>query len=136
MSNGGKAKLGWAVGSVMLALAGACGGVSTSDVVSARNQATTASCMYYQRCNQIGPGQPGGDTVADCMTTVVGKWTMGWPTTTCEGHIDQANLTICLDAIGATTDCSGIGALLALSKCSSASVCSEGVTAPADGSAD
>ncbi len=120
------------------ALCGAisCGGVSTDDVTSARNQATTASCNYYKMCNQIGPGLSGGDTLADCMTTVLGQWTNGWPTTTCQGHVDQSKLTICLDAINSTTDCSGIGALLALSKCSSASVCSAGVVPAPDAATD
>jgi len=59
MVNGGMANRVWAVGA-LVALVG-CGGVSTSDVVSARQQATTASCQYYQMCNQI-PGS-GGDTL-------------------------------------------------------------------------
>jgi hypothetical protein len=108
-----------------------CGGVSTNDVESARTQATTASCSYYQMCGQIGMGKQGGDTLADCMTTVLGQWTMGWPTSTCQGHIDQAKLTICLDAINSTTDCGGIAALLALSKCSEATICSAGVSSDA-----
>ena len=129
MTRTGKATIVAATSLLAAALVGAvnCGGVSTDDVTSARNQATTASCNYYQMCNQIGPGLSGGATLADCKSTVYGQWTMGWPTTTCQGHIDQSKLTICLDAIGATTDCSGIGALLALSKCSSSSVCSAGV---------
>ncbi len=39
------------------------------------------------------------------MTQVRGSWTSGWPTATCQGHIDQAALTVCIDAISATTDC-------------------------------
>ena len=129
MAKGGRTKRGWALGALGGLLAVSCGGVSTSDVVAARQQATTASCMYYQRCNQIGPMLSGGDTLSDCMSSVMGQWTSGWPTTQCQGHIAQDKLTICLDAIGATTDCSGIGALLALSKCSAASVCSANVRA-------
>ena len=119
-----------AAGSVLAAaLIGAvnCGGVTTSDVDSARNQATTASCNYYQRCNEIGPGQSGGDTLASCMTTVLGQWTSGWPTSQCQGHISQSALTVCLDAIGSTTDCNGLAELITLSKCTAAMVCSAGV---------
>jgi len=138
MTTTGKVTILAATSVLAAALVGAvnCGGVSTNDVTAARNQATTASCSYYQRCNQIGPGQSGGDTLADCMTTVLGQWTSGWPTSTCQGHIDQANLTICLDAINSTTDCGGLAALLALSKCSSASVCSAGVVPGHDAGTD
>ena len=138
MTTTGRVTIVAATSVLVAALIGAidCGGVSTDDVTSARNQATTASCNYYQMCNQIGPGLAGGATLADCKSTVYGQWTMGWPTTTCQGHVDQAKLTICLDAIGATTDCSGVGALFALSKCSSASVCSSGVVPPPDAATD
>jgi hypothetical protein len=110
-----------------------CGGVSKSDVDSARAQATTASCNYYQMCKLIGPKLQGGDTYADCMTMVLGQWTSGWPTTTCQGHIDQHALTVCVDAINSTTDCNNLAALITLSKCSEASVCGAGAT---DGSTD
>ena len=138
MTRTGKATLAAATSMVAAALIGAanCGGVSTDDVTSARNEATTASCNYYQMCNQIGPGLSGGATLGDCKATVYGEWTNGWPTTTCQGHIDQAKLTICLDAINSTTDCGGFAALLALSKCSSASVCSAGVAPGPDAATD
>jgi hypothetical protein len=104
-----------------------CGGVTTSDVNSARAQVSTASCNYYKMCNEIGPKPDTYDTIPDCMSGVMGQWTMAWPTSTCQGHINQDQLTVCLDAIGATTDCSGLSALIALSKCSSATVCSADV---------
>ena len=108
-----------------------CGGVSASDVVNARNQATTASCNYYMMCNQIGPGMSSKgngyyDTYQDCTTQVLSSWTSAWPTTTCEGHIDQAALTICLNAIGGTT-CNGLDVLLTLTKCGSGSICDANV---------
>jgi hypothetical protein len=111
-----------------------CGGVTTSDIDSARTQVSTASCNYYKMCNQIGPKPDTYDTYADCLSGVMGQWTTAWPTSTCQGHVSQSELTICLDAIGATTDCSGLSALIALSKCSSNTVCSAGVTP--DASAD
>ena len=108
-----------------------CGGVSASDVVNARNQATTASCNYYMMCNQIGPGMSSKgngyyDTYQDCTTQVLSSWTSAWPTTTCEGHIDQAALNICLSAIGGTT-CNGLDVLLTLTKCGSGSICDANV---------
>ena len=138
MTRTGRATIVAATSVLAAALVGAvnCGGVSTDDVTSARNQATSASCNYYQMCNQIGPGLSGGATLADCKATVYGQWTMGWPTTNCQGHIDQAKLTICVDAINSTTDCGGLGALLALSKCSSASVCSAGLVPLSDAAMD
>jgi hypothetical protein len=105
-----------------------CGGVTTSDVDAARTQVSTASCNYYMMCNEIGPKPDTYDTYADCLSGVMGQWTTAWPTSTCQGHINQSDLTVCLDAIGATTDCSGISALIALSKCSSTTVCSANVT--------
>jgi Family of unknown function (DUF6184) len=121
------------------ALGGAtsCGGVSGSDVVNARNQATTASCNYYMMCNQIGPGMSAKgdgyyDSYQDCTTKVLAAWTSAWPTTTCEGHIDQAALTLCLNAIGGTT-CNGLDVLLTLSKCGSGTVCDANVKDAAAG---
>jgi hypothetical protein len=129
MTTTGKATMVAATSVFAAALIGAainCGGVSTNDVGSARNQATSASCDYYKMCDQIGTGLS-YDTYADCMTQVLGSWTSGWPTSQCQGHIDQSKLTVCLDAIKSTTDCNGIAVLLTLSKCTAASVCSAGV---------
>lgn len=115
-----------------LGAAPSCGGVQGSDVVNARNQATTAGCNYYKMCNDIGPGLQ-YDTYQDCITQVQGSWTSAWPTSTCQGHIDQQQLTICLDAINATTDCSGLAQLITLSKCGSATICSANVADAAAG---
>jgi hypothetical protein len=122
------------LGGLAAGLAGAvsCGGVSKSDVESARDQVTTASCNYFMMCNDIGPGLQ-YDTYQDCITQVQGSWTNGWPTSTCQGHIDQHNLTVCIDAINSTTDCSGLAQLITLTKCGSGSVCD--ANQPADGAA-
>ncbi|HLK93237.1 MAG TPA: DUF6184 family natural product biosynthesis lipoprotein [Polyangia bacterium] len=100
-----------------------CGGVSGSDVVNARNQATAASCAYFQMCGDIGNGKT-YSTSGDCTSQVNGNWTSAWPTTTCQGHVDQHQLTVCLDAINSTTDCNGLAVLLTLTKCGSGTVCS------------
>jgi hypothetical protein len=133
MAKTGKAAMGVMTYGLAAALVGAvgCGGVSQSDVVNARTQATTASCNYFMMCNEIGPGDSatgGYDNYQDCTTQVMGSWTSGWPTATCQGHIDQAALTVCLDAIGATTDCNAIAELITLGKCGSATVCSANVS--------
>lgn len=130
----GKLSVALLVGGLGAALGGAagCGGVSGSDVINARNQATTASCNYFQMCNQIGPGQ-NYSTYSDCTSQVNGNWTSAWPTTTCQGHIDQHQLTICLDAINSTTDCNGLAVLLTLTKCGSGTVCDLNQP-PSDGS--
>ena len=132
MTKTGKATIVAASAALAVALSGAinCGGVSTDDVTSARNQATTASCNYFQKCKEIGSGL-NYDTYADCTTQVLGNWTSGWPTSQCQGHINQAALTVCLDAIGSTTDCNGLAELITLSKCTAASVCSAGVVSDA-----
>ncbi|HEY6475829.1 MAG TPA: DUF6184 family natural product biosynthesis lipoprotein [Polyangia bacterium] len=130
-------KVAIAVGAVALAaaLGGAmsCGGVSGSDVINARNQATTASCNYFMMCNEIGPGMSANgnyDTYQDCTTKVVADWTSAWPTTTCQGHIDETALGKCIDAINAnsTADCNGLAVLLTLTKCGSGTVCEANVT--------
>ena len=135
MTRTGKATMVAATSVLAAALTGAinCGGVTTSDVDSARNQATTASCNYFQMCNEIGPPPDSYSTYQDCMTQVLGSWTSGWPTATCQGHIDQRALTVCLDAIGATTDCNGVAVLLTLTKCGSGTVCSANVTSDGGG---
>ena len=67
MTRTGKVTIVAATSVLAAALVGAvnCGGVSTDDLQSARNQATSASCNYYQMCNQIGPGLT-FETSQDC----------------------------------------------------------------------
>jgi hypothetical protein len=137
----GKATIAVLVAGLVGALGGAvsCGGVSGSDVVNARNQVTTASCNYYQMCNEIGPGmsaaKTGYDTYQDCTTQVLSQWTSAWPTTTCQGHIDETALGKCIDAINAnsTADCNGLAVLLTLTKCGSGMVCDANVKDAAAG---
>ncbi|HEY4394593.1 MAG TPA: DUF6184 family natural product biosynthesis lipoprotein [Polyangia bacterium] len=129
-----------AVLSLVVSISGAtsCGGVSGSDVVNARNQATTASCNYFMMCNEIGAGMSatgGYDTYQDCTTKVVSSWTSAWPTTTCQGHIDETALGKCIDAINSNGagDCNGVAVLLTLTKCGSGTVCDANVTDAAAG---
>ena len=105
------------------ALVTGCGGVTSSQVL-ARDQATTASCDWYQSCNQIGPGLA-YDTRASCETQVRAHWDQTWPPSSCEGKINQAQLSICLDAIHAT-QCGNVLDILATLavKCPEANICS------------
>jgi hypothetical protein len=109
-----------------------CGGV-TDTRAQARDQAAQATCTRYQACNDIGSGLTYSD-YNSCVTVWQGNWESAWPASTCQGKIDQAQLTVCLDAIGATT-CTGFDFVLTLAKCGAGSVCDEG-TAPVDASTD
>ena len=128
MTKTGKATIVAASAVLAAALSAAinCGGVSTDDLQSARTQATTASCNYYQMCNQIGAGQT-FDTPQDCQTKVLAYWTDRWPTAACDGKIVSAALTSCLDAINSTLCMNGLDVLSTLyAKCPEASVCGVG----------
>ncbi len=106
-----------------------CGGVTDSRV-AARDQATTATCTAYQRCGQIGSASTDAyPDYSSCVTVWEGKWESLWPASTCQGKIVEANLTVCLNAIGGT-DCSSLLDILTTLyvKCSAASVCGAGTT--------
>jgi hypothetical protein len=102
---------------------GGCGDVTNSRVI-ARDQATSASCDWYQMCNQIGTGMK-YDNRESCDTQVRGQWDSAWPSPACDSKINQSQLTICLNAIQ-STDCSNlldIGNTL-VNKCAQSSICS------------
>jgi uncharacterized protein DUF6184 len=103
-----------------------CGGVSTDDLQSARTQATTASCNYYQMCNQIGPGLT-FETFQDCQNQALSFWTSQWPTAACDGKIVSSALSMCIDAINSTLCMNGIDVLATLyAKCPEARICGLG----------
>jgi Family of unknown function (DUF6184) len=108
-----------------------CGAV-TDARVQARDSAAQATCMRYQACQDIGPGLTYAD-YNSCLTVWQGNWENDWPASTCQGKIDQAKLSVCLDAIGATA-CTGFDFVLTLGKCSAANVCDLG--APPDAATD
>jgi hypothetical protein len=132
-----------AIGLGALGLAGAlaggmsCGGVSASDVVNARNEATTAACNYYMMCGDIGPDAAasgnGFESASACQTMVLSFWTGQWTDAQCLGHIDETALSKCIDAINAnsTADCNGLAVLLTLTKCGAATVCTANLPADA-----
>jgi len=138
-------KTRWLQRVVLLALAGAgallargCGGV-TDTRVAARDQATAASCNYYNRCNLIGPGKDtmGGFTsYSSCQTSVSAYWEGKWPVSQCQGHVDEAQVSICISAINATQCMNNIDVLATLLlKCPVETVCDANLP-PADASAD
>jgi hypothetical protein len=90
---------------VAAALGANCGSVSGGDPrVAARNQAADATCMRYQSCGAIGSAKTDTYTdLASCETVWQGKFEMQWPASACENKIDQANLQVCLSAIGGTS---------------------------------
>jgi hypothetical protein len=105
-----------------LAVAG-CGGVTNPQIV-ARDQATTASCDWYQSCNQIGPGLT-YETRQSCETQVRAHWDQTWPPASCDSKINQSQLSICLSAIHAT-QCGNILDIWSTLgvKCTEANICS------------
>ena len=128
MTTTGKVTIGAAASLLLGALVGAidCGGVSTDDLQSARNQATTASCNYYKMCNQIGAGLTFTND-QDCQTQALSFWTTKWPTATCEGKIVSSAVTTCVDAINSTLCMNGLDVLSTLyAKCPEARVCGTG----------
>jgi hypothetical protein len=130
MTTTGKLAIAVLIGGLGAGLGGAvgCGGVSSSDIASARTKATTASCNYYQMCNQIGTATGDTfDTYADCQTQVLSYWTGMWPDTACQGKVDQSALTVCIDAINSTLCMNGLDVLSTLyAKCPVAKVCPGG----------
>lgn len=105
-----------------LAFAG-CGDTTNSRVI-ARDQATTASCDWYQMCGKIGAGQTYTDRES-CDTQVRAQWDSAWPAAMCDSKINQNQLTICLNAIKGTECMNGLDVLNTLvNKCPEASICS------------
>jgi hypothetical protein len=110
----------------LLAVAG-CGNVTTSRE-SARDQATTVSCDWYQMCGAIGPGKT-HETRASCEVSVKGYWEGQWTPPTCDGKINVNELDICLSAIH-STDCTALLEILNTlgNKCAAVRVCAPSST--------
>src|SRR5262245_27853350 len=111
-----------------------CGGGVTPAMdtrESARDKATVASCEYYRRCDLIGPGKDtmgGFATLESCDLNARAFWDNAWPATQCS-MIDQAGLSVCINAINGTLCMNGADVLATLLiKCPAAMVC----VAPAD----
>jgi hypothetical protein len=111
---------------VAAALGARCGSVNGGDSrIAARDQAATATCMRYQACGAIGT-QTGAayQTLASCQTDWQANFEKQWPASACENKIDQANLQVCLSAIGGTSCTSLLDILNTLYvKCGQAPIC-------------
>jgi hypothetical protein len=123
----------------LVALAGFLGGVgagcsSSGSQTDARDRATSTSCAWYSKCNQIGPGLM-YDTLESCQVQVRGSWDKAWPVASCDGKINEPALETCLEAIASTTCGNGLDILNTLAnKCPAAKVCSgAGATSPDGG---
>ena len=104
--------LGWTTG---------CG--SDHSQANARDAVTDASCDFYARCDQIGPGKT-YENRDSCEVQVRARWDTAWPVETCDGKIDTEQLNICLNAIGATECGNGLDVLnTLLNKCPQAKIC-------------
>lgn len=101
-----------------------CGGV-TDDRVAARDRTVAAICDRYQQCELIGPPPAPYDTREACVIDWRADRDDAWPAAECQGKISQAELNVCLSAIGGTA-CMGFDFVSTLLKCTPATVCSGG----------
>jgi hypothetical protein len=108
-----------AAGVSLAVVAPGCGGAPSRE--SARDQATTHTCARYETCMAIGPGKAFPDD-QDCALHWQAQWDSEWPAATCEGKIDQAAFTVCLEAIDSAS-CNLGDLLLTLLKCDAMNVC-------------
>jgi hypothetical protein len=111
-----------ALGLAAMTLAAGCD--SSNSQASARDAVTEASCDYYMRCGEIGPGltHPNRDS---CEVQVRANWDNAWPAETCDGKINHAQLDVCLDAIAITECGNGLDVLnTLLNKCPQDRICS------------
>ena len=111
-----------ALGVVALALATGCG--SDHSQANARDAVTDASCDWYMRCGEIGPGKT-HENRDSCEVQVRANWDTAWPVAACDGKINSEQLDICLDAIALTECGNGLDVLNTLAnKCPQAKICS------------
>ncbi len=113
----------------LIALVASCGGDAPSRE-SARDQATTHTCARLDQCGDIGAGKTYADDSA-CEIQSQANWDKAWPAAQCEGKIDQAQFTVCLEAIDSTGCTNAADFLLTLGKCAALNVCH--ATSTADG---
>ena len=101
-----------------------CGSV-TNDRDDALGKATTATCNRYQACGLIGDAPTASyATVGLCQADWNDKFNKQWTPAQCQGHIDEPMLTVCLNAISATS-CTNILDVLTTFyvKCGAGPVC-------------
>ena len=117
--------------SVLALTASSCGGVGTSRA-TARDQATSVTCDWYNGCHAFGTTGSMYPSRDSCEIDVRAKWESGWPAAECEGKIDPAALNVCLNAIAGTLCDNALDILNTLAnKCGKGKVC--GATTPDGG---
>jgi hypothetical protein len=108
---------------VVVALAPAC---TVTRQLQARDAAVTHTCDAYTRCGAVGRGKEYADRPA-CERKFRGYYDDRWERKTCDAHIDQQALDLCLASIDAT-ECGNVIDVLntALNKCAERKVCGAG----------
>jgi hypothetical protein len=106
---------------VVVVGAGCGGNLGQAD---ARDQATKASCDWYDKCGEIGSGKRFA-TRDDCEVDVRAGWNSAWPYQECNDRIPRDKLDVCISAIKITTCGNGFDIWNTLVvKCGKAEVCS------------
>ena len=104
-----------------------CGDV-TNDRVAAREKAVKAICDRFTQCELIGPDADDSYMTREaCTIDQRAGRDDAWLSADCTGHINDAELNVCLAAVAAT-NCMGWDFVGTLLKCTSTTVCSKGKT--------
>ena len=106
---------------VLTVFAGCGGGAPSRE--SARDQATTATCVRFNMCAAFPSASY--PTMEACELDWRNRWEMTWPAATCDGKIDQAAFQLCLNAISSTA-CNAFDLASTLIKCDAMNVCKAG----------
>lgn len=98
-----------------------CGSVG-DDRAQALDTAAKATCDRYNACGAIAPGKM-YETADSCTTDWRANWDKAWPTSACQGKIDQSALSVCVSAIDGTSCDSIVDFLTTLGKCAKEKIC-------------
>ena len=91
---------------------------------AAVSEATNTNCDTYARCEQIGPGKD-YPTQQDCLTSRSSFWNDRWPSASCDGKINNAQVQTCLDGLQTISCNSLIDELKVINtQCAQADICS------------
>ncbi len=102
-------------------LAAGCGG--NLDQAEARDQAAQASCDFYARCGELGPGERYSDR-DQCTVQLRAFWNGQWSKEACDGQVRSEDLEGCLRAIEDTQCGNGLDiANTVLNRCGAEQVC-------------
>lgn len=88
----------------------------------ARDQATTITCQRFSACMAIGPGKA-YPTLEACELQWQADWDKDWTAADCEGKIDNAEFSTCLNAIRGTSCDNILDFFATRAKCGKVNVC-------------